>query len=107
MPKSKTNKHNAPQPDHTDPAAAMNPDSATEAAAEAVLPGQHPDVMPDFVFGHLAASAETTAELVLALSKVQHDYCIRPHLPRTGNLVTVQATTGPAVPATAVWLYYT
>jgi hypothetical protein len=59
------------------------------------LPGQHPDVTPDFVFGHLAASADGTRARARAVSGVQHKLQIAPPRPQTGAAVVVTATTGP------------
>jgi len=82
------------------------PDDAAPAAGDGP-PATHPDVTPDFAFGDLAASPETTRKLALALGGVQHQFHITPLRPTSTAPVTVSATTGPAFPAVAAWLYYT
>ena len=91
-----------PEPDPTGAA----PPAAVGGSGDP-LPGQHPDVTPDFVFGQLAASAEGTRALARALSGVQHQLQITPLRPQSGAAVLVTATTGPEYPARAAWLYYT
>ncbi len=76
-------------------------------AVPTALSATHPDVTPDFVFGDLAASPETLRKLAAALGGVQHQYHLTPLRPTAGAPVLVQATTGPAFPAVAAWLYYT
>ena len=85
----------------------LPPADDSAAAAVAVPPAAHPDVTPDFAFGDLAASPETTRKLVQALGGVQHQHHLAPLRPSHATPVTVSATTGPAFPAIAAWLYYT
>ncbi len=87
-----------------DAGGAAPPGAAGSAGA---LPGPHPDVTPDFVFGPPAAGAERTRDLTRALSGVQHKLQIQPLRPHSGAAVLVTATTGPEYPACAAWLYYT
>jgi glycosidase len=94
----------APQPGQPD---SLAPPDEAPAPIAGPVPGQHPDVMPDFVFGHLAAGPETTRALIEALSGVRHQFQIDPLRPQADAPVTIRATTGPSFPAQAVWLYYT
>ena len=73
----------------------------------ALLPGQHSDVTPDFIFGQLAASEATVRELTGRLNGVSHEGRIAPRRPAAADVVTVTTTTGPGFPAGALWLYYT
>src|SRR5689334_8746048 len=98
---------NRPEGGPESAADSLTPPAEAQAPIAGTLPGQHPDVMPDFVFGHLAAGPETTRALVQALSGVQHQFQIDPLRPQAGGPVTIRATTGPNFPAVALWLYYT
>ena len=44
----------------------------TQPDSSETLPGQHPDVAPDFAFGQLAASTETVGKLIRARNGVYH-----------------------------------
>lgn len=83
------------------------PPPGPQPDSSATLPGQHPDVAPDFAFGQLAASEATVSRLIGRHSGVYHNGRIAPHRPTADAAVLVTTTTGPAYPTGQVWLYYT